>query len=70
MVGHRWRYKDYSKWIKENGENYDFKASRNCTRCNQYEYLFKEWKIKSEKSPHDLESNFYATKQLSQIHTQ
>ena len=70
ITGHRWRYKDYTNWMNENGDSYDFKASRNCTRCNQHEYLYKEWEIKSEKSPHDLERNSYSTKQLSYLVTQ
>jgi hypothetical protein len=65
ITGHRWRYKDYSGWMNQNGDSYDFKASRNCTRCNQHGYLYKEWEIKNEKSPHDLERNSYSTKQLS-----
>ena len=65
MVGHSWRYRDYSSWMNENGDSYDFKASRNCNRCNQYGYLYKEWEIKAEKSPYDLERITNSTKQLS-----
>lgn len=69
LIGHSWRYKDYSNWMKENGDSYDFKASRNCARCNQHEYLYKDWEIKSKKSPHDSERNSHSTKQLSQLQT-
>lgn len=64
ITGHRWRYKDYSNWMNENGGSYDFKASRNCTVCNQHEYLYKKWEIKSKKSPYDLERNSFSTKEL------
>ncbi len=67
MMGHNWRYKDYSNWIKENGDKYDFKASRNCIRCNQNEYLYSEWQTADQKSPHDLERDAYAFKKLPQI---
>ena len=65
IVGHSWRYKDYSNWMSKNGGRYNFKASRNCTRCNQYEYLDENWESKSEKSVHDVERNCNSTKQLS-----
>ena len=47
IAGHSWRYKDYSNWMNENGGSYDFKASRNCIRCNEHGYLYKEWEIKN-----------------------
>jgi hypothetical protein len=54
IFGHNWRYKDYSNWIKENGDDYDFKAVRSCTRCHQREYLYKEWQIHEQESPYDV----------------
>lgn len=63
-LGHNWMYKDYTNWIKENGEKYYFKASRNCKRCNQHEYLHATWEPETQKSPHDLENDFYALKQI------
>lgn len=67
VVGHTWNYKDYSFWMKENGDNYDFKASRNCIICKQNEYLFEDWKSQTEKSPYDVESNIYSTRKLAKI---
>lgn len=64
IVGHKWRYKNYSNWIKENGDNYDFTASRNCARCDQNQYLNSEWKTADRKSPYDLERDVHAVKQL------
>ena len=64
LFGHTWRYKDYSNWIKEDGAPYDFKASRNCARCNQHEYYIKEWGSESEKSRYDVEKSFNSTKQM------
>lgn len=67
LTGHKWMYKDYTNWMKENGDSYDFKASRNCTRCNQYEYLFKEWEIKKEKSHYDMEMDSLSVMQLPHL---
>ena len=64
IVGHTWNYKDYSNWIKENGDNYDFKASRNCIICDQNEYLFEDWKSQDKKSPYDVERNINSTRKL------
>jgi len=64
MVGHRWRYKDYSNYIKANGDQYDFKASRNCTRCSQYAYFHEIW-TNGEKSIHDYKSNFHSSSEIS-----
>jgi hypothetical protein len=64
LLGHRWTYKDYSNWIKENGEDYDFKASRNCSRCNQNEYLYKEWKAESKNSAYDIERDSLSLKKI------
>lgn len=43
LIGHSGLYKDYSNWMNESGNEYPFKASRNCSRCNQNEYFNKEW---------------------------
>ncbi|MEO8147458.1 MAG: hypothetical protein ABI723_07465 [Bacteroidia bacterium] len=43
LVGHWWRYKDYSTWIMDNGDKYPFKAARRCARCNRNEYFYTEW---------------------------
>lgn len=69
LVGHNWRYKDYSNWMKENGDSYDFKASRNCIRCSQKEYLYEYWKISNRKSPYDMERDSYSLKQLPYLQT-
>ena len=64
LLGHRWRYKDYSNFMKPNGDPYDFSASRNCTRCNQHAYFYKTWK-NEEKSILDYESDFHSSQELS-----
>ena len=63
FFGHRWRYKDYSNYIKPNGDDYDFKASRFCRRCNQYAYFYDRWQ-NQEKSKLDFESNSRTLKKL------
>jgi hypothetical protein len=62
--GHYWSYRDYSNHIKSNGDSYDFIAARTCTRCGQYAYFSTDWK-NAEKSLHDYESNFYASRKLT-----
>ena len=64
LMGHRWRYKDYSNFMKENGEQYDFAASRICTRCNQNAYFYKIWKNET-KSILDCERDFHSSQQIS-----
>lgn len=66
-IGHNWRYKDYSGWMNENGDEYEFIASRNCIRCNQHQYFYKEWEIKREKSPYDVERDSMSVKQLPSL---
>ena len=61
--GHNWLYKDYSNHMKENGDAYDFKASRNCTRCNQNAYFYTEWK-NEDKAEMDNESDFQLLKKI------
>ncbi len=63
LVGHRWRYKDYSNYMKANGDPYDFQASRNCIRCGQYAYFHESWKI-GDKSIHDNESDFRSSPEI------
>jgi hypothetical protein len=70
LIGHSWRYKDYSYWMSESGDEYPFKASRNCSRCNQHEYLYREWEIRSGKSPHDLERDSESSEQIPQLQKQ
>lgn len=64
IVGHNWRYKDYTNWMKENGDDYDFKASRKCLMCHQVEYLFEDWKAENVRSHYDVKGDSHALKQL------
>lgn len=68
IIGHNWRYKDYSNWIKNCGDVYPFKASRNCSRCHQNQYFYDKWTIENQKSPFDLERDAHAVKHLSHLH--
>ncbi len=57
IVGHKWRYQDYSNWIKENGDPYDFKASRTCMRCRERAYFYDSWVPAREKmTKYDVKS--------------
>ena len=49
-TGHRWRYKNYTNWIKEDGSPYDFRASRVCLTCGEHGYYFHGW----EHSPYKI----------------
>ena len=64
VLGHNWRYKDYSNWMKENGERYDFKATRKCNRCLQHEYLYDQWELVEKRSSYDVERDSRSMKRL------
>jgi len=59
FFGHRWFYKDYSNYIQADGSKYDFKASRNCSRCNQHAYYYSEWKVEP-KSGIDFQADYFS----------
>ena len=42
LIGQNWRYKDYSNWMNESGNEYPFKASRNCLRCKMVKIQYQE----------------------------
>lgn len=67
VFGHNWHYKDYSNWIKENGDRYEFNASRNCSICDRNEYLYSKWKYEGKKSPYDVESDSRSLRKLPNI---
>lgn len=64
FIGHNWRYKDYTNWMKENGEKYDFRASRKCTRCNLHEYLYEDWQMVEKPSSYDVQRDSKSLKKL------
>lgn len=62
IVGHTWRYKEYTHWIKETGEKYEFKASRYCLRCKQSEYFYENWIVENKNSFYDVASDSESTR--------
>jgi len=58
LLGHNWRYKDTTKWIKLNGEKYSHTKTRRCIRCDQRDYLYDKWIAEEKVSPDDKESIF------------
>ena len=64
LFGHTWLYKDYTNWIKENGDHYDFKAARRCTRCKQNEYLYDTWKADRKNVRYDVQGDSRAVKEI------
>lgn len=67
IVGHAWRYKDYSDWIMNNGEQYAFKASRKCIRCGQNEYFNSEWVERPKDHRLDVQPDKEALKEFSAV---
>ena len=57
VIGHQWQYRNYTNYMKPNGEVYDFTASRTCKRCKQNAYYYSEWKNEA-KSNLDFENKF------------
>jgi len=69
ITGHRWVYKDYNNWIKENGEPYDFNASRKCSCCTHLEYHFGEWvPVKVKFSQYDVMPDIFYQKKCPSLH--
>lgn len=64
MFGHRWRYKDYSNYMKTDGEMYDFRASKSCKRCSRQAYFYDNWRTET-KSNLDFESDYYERKTIN-----
>jgi hypothetical protein len=56
VVGHKWNYKDYTNWMKDNGDKYYFEESRSCSLCGEHEYYTDQWTA-SEKSRYDIEKD-------------
>lgn len=48
LLGHNWRYDDYSDCINEDGEEYGIDTYRKCSRCKQQEYFLLEWSNEKE----------------------
>ena len=70
VLGHSWTYKDYTNWIKENGDNYDFTAARKCMICKQHEYLYDQWKAQDKNIRYDIQNDANSTKQLKILEIQ
>ena len=65
VKGHSWMYKDYSNWMKPNGDNYDFKATRTCKGCKRLEYLYDDWqKVEKKQNQFDVLNDSCFTKNL------
>ena len=56
ILGHNWRFKDTTLWIKLNGEKYPHTKTRRCIRCDQRDYLYEDWISEEKVSPNDKES--------------
>lgn len=56
-AGHSWKYEDYTHSIKVDGEPYEFKASRTCTRCRQQAWFYDGWE-NADKTWDDYESYY------------
>ena len=56
LLGHRWRYKNYTNAIKMDGKKFLFTSARRCKRCDKYEYKYSSWVGKEFISPEDRKS--------------
>ena len=61
VIGHSWRYKDYSNFIKPDGSQYDFTMARWCWRCHQRAYYKNNW-VYGEKSKFDFISDAFSVR--------
>ena len=59
LSGHQWLYKDYSNYMKANGDKYEFRASRSCKRCGENAYFYSAWTTEP-KSELDYESEYFS----------
>jgi hypothetical protein len=64
VIGHSWRYKDYSNFIKADGSQYDFTMARWCWRCHKRAYYRGNWEY-SEKNKLDFVSDAFSTRMLN-----
>jgi hypothetical protein len=64
VFGHTWRYKDYTNFIKSNGDKYDFRASRNWLVCMQHAYFYDGWQNEG-KSRLDYTGDYYLLNEIS-----
>jgi hypothetical protein len=65
--GHHWLIKDYSNWMKENGDIYDFRAARKCTRCDRHEYLYDTWKPENRNLRYDIQTDSGSDRQIKEL---
>jgi hypothetical protein len=47
LLGHKWRYKDYTNAVKADGTKYQLSQVRKCMRCDEHEYKYDKW-VKKE----------------------
>ena len=43
LLGHKWRYKDYSNILTDEGKKHEFTSVRKCFRCSKRQYFFSDW---------------------------
>ena len=52
LLGHKWRYKDYTNAFRENGVPYPYTDTRKCVRCEKKQYKFASW-VDEKLAPND-----------------
>jgi hypothetical protein len=55
LLGHKWRYKDYTNAIRWDGKRYSFTMVRKCMRCDEHEYKYDYWVKKEKALPEDVD---------------
>ena len=43
ILGHKWRYKDYTSALDDKGNKYPYTATRLCKRCEKKEFKLAKW---------------------------
>jgi hypothetical protein len=54
LIGHKWRYKDYTNSLRWDGKRYSFTSLRKCIRCEEHEYKYDNWVKKEKALPDDM----------------
>ena len=55
LLGHKWRYKDYTFAVKADGTPYKLSHVRKCMRCDEHEFKYDTWVKRDQAIPEDVE---------------
>lgn len=55
LLGHKWKYKDYTNAVKWDGGKYTLSKVRKCMRCDEHEFKYDTWVKRDQALPEDIE---------------